>query len=293
MSQNNSNNSSSSNNNNNNNNNSSSSSNSGSNKGSNNGAVGRRVFSHQTQQTRQLDFATALGLRGPITVVHVNRRPVAVSRIEDIAVSQATGPNAADAAVATRDALVQSREVPLNTNSNVTVSPDEFSIFSSYPEVNFDILPLDRDLAPASNVQENRLPAPVQSAEQETQENRESASGQQDASRGAQSWPEQNPSQYQLKRRQRREQRGRREQLGQPRPRGAQQQGRGHFARRDYRKAIVEDAEAYARNVRNAYENCKEADRVFEQVVRGNRGRGNERGGNRRRGNRGMGAYQA
>ncbi|KAM3536482.1 hypothetical protein MY4038_000317 [Beauveria bassiana] len=264
-----------------------------SNDGSNDDAVGGRLFSRQTQRGRWLDFATALGLRVPITVVHVNRRPVAVSRNEDIATSQATGSNAADAAVAARDALVQSREVPLNTNSNVTVSPDEFSIFSRYPEESFDILPLDRDLAPASNVQENRLPAPVQSAEQETQENRESASGQQDASRGAQSWPEQNPSQYQLKRRQRREQRGRREQLGQPRPRGAQQQGLGHLARRDYRRAMVEDAQAYARNVRNAYENCKEADRVFEEVVRGNRGRGNEGGGNRRRGNRGMGAYQA
>ncbi|KAM3531857.1 hypothetical protein NHJ13051_000593 [Beauveria bassiana] len=211
----------------------------------------------------------------------------------DIASSRASGPNIGAAAEAARDALVQLREVPLNTNFNVTVSPDESSIFSSYPEDVFGILPLDRDLAPASNAQENRLPAPVQSAEQETQENRESASGQQDASRGAQSWPEKNPSQYQLKRRQRREKRGPREQQGQPRPRGAQQQGRGHLARRDYRRAMVEDAQAYARNVRNAYENCKEADRVFEEGVRGNRGRGNEGGGNRRRGNRGMGAYQA
>ncbi|EJP65527.1 uncharacterized protein BBA_05396 [Beauveria bassiana ARSEF 2860] len=264
-----------------------------SNDGSNDDAVGGRLFSRQTQRGRRLDFATALGLGGPNTEGHVNRRPVAVSQNEDIASSRASGPNIGAAAAAARDALVQSREVPLNTNFYVTVSPAELSIFSSYPEDVFGILPLDRDLAPASNVQENRLSAPVQSAEQETQENRESASGQQDASRGAQPWPEQNPSQYQLKRRQRREQRGRREQQGQPRPRGAQQQGRGHFARRDYRRAMVEDAQAYARNVQNAYENFLEADRVFEQVVRGNRGRGNEGGGNRRRGNRGMGAYQA
>ncbi|KAF1732954.1 hypothetical protein CRV24_006847 [Beauveria bassiana] len=233
--------------------------------GSNDDAVGGRLFSRQTQRGRRLDFATALG--GPIAEGHVNRRPVAVSQNEDIASSRASGPNIGAAAEAARDALVQSREVPLNTNFYVNVSPAELSIFSSYPEDVFGILPLDRDLAPASNVQENRLSAPVQSAKQETQENRESASGQQDASSGAQSWPEQNPSQYQLKRRQSREQRGRREQQGQPRPRGAQQQGRGHFARRDYRRAMVKDAQAYARNVRNAYENCLEADRVFEQVV--------------------------
>ncbi|KAM3434909.1 hypothetical protein NHJ13734_005811 [Beauveria thailandica] len=248
-----------------------------SNNGSNNGAVGGRLVSRREEGEELVDFATAL--RGRFTMVRVNARPVAVSRNENIADSRARGSNVAAAAEAARDALVQAREVPLHTEFSVIVTPSALNRFGSYPDELIPILHMDEEFVPASNVQENRLSAPVQTVKQETQENRESASGQQatstqDTSTGSQQWPEQTPSQYQLKLRQRREKHTRREQEGQLRPRGAQQ-GRRDFGRRNPLQSTTEAVEAYAQKLRQACESINEADRMFNQLVRANRGRGN------------------
>ncbi|KAM3438304.1 hypothetical protein MY4824_003326 [Beauveria thailandica] len=296
-----------------------------SNNGSNNGAVGGRLVSRREEGEGLADFATAL--RGRFTMVRVNARPVTRSRNEDIAVSRASGSNVAAAAEAARDALVQVREVPLQTEFSVAVAPSALTRFGGYPDEFIPIQPRsDRGFLSASNVQEHRLPAevqtveqetqenrlsapvqtvkqetqenrlsapvqtvkqetqenrlsaPVQTVKQETQENRESASGQQatstqDTSTGSQQWPEQTPSQYQLRLRQRRERHARREQEGQLRPRGAQQ-GRRDFGRRNPLQSTTEAVEAYAQKLREACESLNEADRMFNQLARGNRGRG-------------------
>ncbi|KAK8149808.1 hypothetical protein G3M48_005419 [Beauveria asiatica] len=265
-----------------------------SNNGSNNGAVGGRLVSRREEGEELVDFATAL--RGRFNIVSVNARPVAVSRNENIADSRASGSNVAAAAEAARDALVQAREVPLDTEFRVVVSRSALTRFGGYPNEFIPIQPMDDDeFVPASNVQENRLSAPVQTVKQETQENRESApvqtvkqetqenresaSGQQDTSTqdtstGSQQWPEQTPSQYQLRLRQRRERHARREQEGQLRPRGAQQ-GRRDFGRRNPLQSTTEAVEAYAQKLREACESLNEADRMFNQLARANRGRGN------------------
>ncbi|KAM3502528.1 hypothetical protein MY10362_004793 [Beauveria mimosiformis] len=276
--------------------------NNGSYNGSDIGAVSRRLFSRREEGERHVDLATAMRRR--FCRISTIDQPVVISRNEDIATSRVSGPNVGAAAEAARDALVQVRGVPLHTEFTEVVAASTMRRMGSYPDQLIPMLTEEEDNAPDTNVQENRLSAPVQTAEQETQENHESASGQQETSTqetstqetstqetstGSQQWPEQTPSQYQLKLRQRREKHARREQQGQLRPQGAQQQGRRDFGRRNPLQATTEAAEAYAQKLREAYESINEADRMFNQMARGDRGRGDRGRGNRGRGDRGRG----